>query len=90
MMQYKIGERIPIEVSRCDSHFDRACDSAISLALSHFGADDDGHFSRVVDHCRSTDSVHVAFVRYEVSGGMGGVEHQYSFEAWMSRHEDDE
>ena len=76
-----------IIVQRLEANFDRACDYAYRLALSRFGFDDCGRTDRLdlSDFDRTTDSVCVTFVRYRQSGGMGGREHIYEFEATITR-----
>ena len=83
--QYKVGEKISIQVSRTEANFDRACDMAYRMALVRFDCDDCGHLNNVEDSQRSTDSVEVEFKSYRHSGGMGGQNITYIFEAWVER-----
>lgn len=84
----KIGQKIPITITRRESNFDRACDEAYKHALIKFGIDEDGH-SKIADFERSSDSIVVEFIRYQLSGGMGGLQHLYAFKAWIDRYSDE-
>ncbi len=77
-----------IEIVRDESHFDRACDAAYKTALYRFGIDEAGH-ARDADFPRHCSDLKVAFKTYVHSGGMGGQEHLYIFEAWMERYDDE-
>lgn len=85
----KPGEKHKFPITRTDSHFDRACESAYRIAIGYFGCDENGYLTYVEDFDRSTDSVVVRFVGYEVHGGYIGVSHIYTFEAWVERYEED-
>lgn len=77
------------EIFVCDSRpdFDRACENAYRRALFIWKIDDCGHSKRLPDFPRGYSSVRVAFVGYECSGGLGGLDHVYTFKTWMERRE---
>jgi hypothetical protein len=88
--QYKPGERVEIIVSRGESDFDRACDSAQYLACGRFGVDDCGHINNVEGAHRSCSSIEVEFKTARLSAGMGGSSWTYVFEAWVEVVDEDE
>ena len=81
---YKLGQRITIEITRHESGFDRACDSAYDSALMAFGCDEDGHINNVTGSDRSSHGIFVELVGYVHSGGMGGHTHVYEFQAYVA------
>lgn len=85
--RYSIGERVEIQVPRCDTepNFDRACEQAHMQAYCLFGFDS-GHLTNVKDSERSTDCVAVEFKRYVSIGST----HYYFFETWVERDEQEE
>ena len=87
-MTYKIGQRVPIVVTRTESNFDRACERAYFLALDIFGHDEFGSFLFVENSHRSEDSIKVKFLKYNITGGMMGVIHSYKFEAWIEKYKE--
>lgn len=87
---YRLTEFKAIYVSRQESNFDRACDSAYQQALVFFEIDKDGHCGKVENYERSNSSVHIRFKSYETSGGMSGIAHNYVFEAWVQQYDDEE
>ena len=88
-MKYKIGQRIPITITRKESGFDRACEEAYDLALITFGYDDYGSLLNVDDSHRSEDSVELKLLAFTISGNMVGVTYFYKFEAWVERYNND-
>lgn len=86
---YKIGEKIPIHITRYESNFDRACDSALASALSKFGADSDGCLRKVDGFDRSTDTMKVVFVEVEGEVNITGKYYTYRFSASVERNDDD-
>lgn len=90
--QYKIGEKIDITISRAggEPNFDRACEQAYKQALMRFDCDDCGHLNNVKDSQRSMDTVVVEFKGYKHYGGMGGQSCCYTFQAWVTRNEDED
>jgi ATP-dependent Clp protease ATP-binding subunit ClpA len=75
-------------VAREESDFDRACDAAYRMALDFFEIDESGNTAKVPGWRRATDSIVVVFVSYRVSGGMGGRQHIYTFEARAERNQE--
>jgi len=70
-----IGETIDIVITRTESGFDRACDSAYKTALSRFGINEDGHSNRVTGWERSSCYIEVNSLRYIRTNN----EHNYLF-----------
>lgn len=85
----QIGEKKEISIYRTECHFDRACESAYRHAVSLLGIDEDGHSGEVNGWERSSCSVCVEFVSFQIRGGMGGIEYLYSFVAWAEKCEDE-
>lgn len=79
-----------ITVSREECNFDRACDTAYRMALSKFDVDDNGHIARVPGAERSCCSVVVEFVKYVHGGSTVGHSHEYTFEARVEKHVDED
>lgn len=79
-MSEKILKNIPIIVCRSESDFNRACDTAYQRAVGELQIDNDGH-SPIKGWSRSACVVRVVFQTYTHTGGMGGHEHVYTFEA---------
>ncbi len=88
MNKIPIKQREPIIITRYDSHFDRACESAAKLAPVIFGIDDCGHSSRVEDWERSSCSIMIEFLKMSFALGMTGAEYTYYFEAWAEKADD--
>ena len=83
----KIINRIKFSVNRKEEHFDKACVEAYSSAIGRFGINDSGNSDKI-DFIRSTDSVVVKFDTLLISGNVGGMNHEYKFEAYIERFED--
>ena len=90
LISYPIGKKFDVPITRTEANFDRASDTAYQYALSLFGCNDDGYLTNVRDSVRSTDSIVVAFVSYQRSGGMTGQEHLYCFSIWVERYNEDQ
>lgn len=73
-----------ITVDRPD--FDAACRAAAQYAARLFGADRNGYFNNVKDNERTTDSICIEFEAYT----MHGQNHDYVFQVWVSRTNDDD
>lgn len=84
-----VGKKKSIAVLRKESNFDKACEEAYRYAVMHFDIDECGH-SRKFDFERSTDSINIKFKGFEHSGGMGGDQLIYRFDAWIDRNTEDE
>lgn len=69
-------QRIRVVVSRPESDFDRACDTAFSLAVGQLGMDEDGYVNGV-----KCDGITVKFVSYEHRSSPVGHSHIYVFTA---------
>lgn len=81
-MKYKLDKEVDIIVIRShEPNMDRACDSARSLTMHKFGADDCGNLDAVEGWVRSRDHVEVKFVSYTCDISMTGNEHIYIFKA---------
>ena len=70
-----IGDETFIRITRQESNFDRACDSAYKYALAYFEIDEDGHSRRVKDWERSCCWIEIEFRSYIRMGN----EHHYDF-----------
>lgn len=68
-----------VRVIRDDANFDRACDAARSLALGYWD---------IPNWQRSTDSIRILFLHYNLHCGMGGDTHEYAFNTWAVRNEE--
>lgn len=89
MFRYNIGQVVPFYVSRADANFDRACDTAHHRACAIFDVDDCGHIYNVDCH-RSSSSIQIKFVGYEMGLGMDGHSHIYLFETWVQTNEEED
>lgn len=89
-MMYNIGNqyRIDIIVNREEANFDRACDTAVRVAMYRYGANDDGCLSYVENFQRSTDHLVVQFQTVNIEAGMMGRSCNYIFQAWIERNEE--
>lgn len=85
---YPVGKRFTVPITQHDVNFDKACESAYQYAIMFFDVDLYGHFNKVQDSKRSTDSLEVEFLSYRRSGNMGGQTHVYTFDIWVERHVD--
>lgn len=87
---YRIGEKIDIYVNRGEVNFDRACDEAMTTALSRFKADDSGYLRNVVGCDRSRDMVIVVFVGVKIEINITGKYVMYEFHASVERNGEEE
>ena len=74
---YLINEQVEITIDRSEANFDRASDSAYSMAVGMFGIDEDGHSSNVEGWERSSSWIEVVFDTYLRHGHT----HLYAFVA---------
>ena len=81
-----------ITVTRKESHFDRACESAYDEALWKFKADEDGNFGGEFrdKFPRSETAMIVEFKNMKIIGGMMGQTYMYTFETHLERNEEEE
>jgi len=76
-------------VSRSESNFDRACESAYGIAIATFEINEAGYSDRAdLDFQRTTDELVVRFTGYTYTGSMAGKHHKYEFFTWIERHDD--
>lgn len=80
---YRIDDEAEITVHRTEANFDRACDSAYSMAVGMFGINDDGHSTNVNGWERSASWIEVVFDKYV----RHGHDHLYSFRAYPRKSE---
>lgn len=85
-MDIIIGEPHEIIITRTESNFDRACDSAYYQAVFHFGINEDGHSTKLSKWERSDSSICVKFISYQRVGNT----HIYKFETTAHKETDDE
>ena len=78
----RVGKLEKIVITRSETNFDKACESAYSYAIIRFKIDEDGHGPNFV---RSTDKICVKFKSYEHTGCMVGQNFIYTFDAWIDR-----
>ena len=89
MPQITEAIHIPIPLQDNVRGQERAFDMARRQALNIFGIDDHGHSSRIKGWERCCCSVNIKQIAFSASGGMGGWEYVYEFEAWCEKHGDD-
>ena len=90
MKKIRINEKIEFVISRGDSNFDRACDSANMRFFFMLGADDYGHMKNVDGFDRSLDYIEITFISYVAIHSMVEVSHQYKFSGCVKRNEETE
>jgi len=73
----QIGKTEEINISRSESNFDKACDSAYSMALNIFGINEDGHSLKLQEWERASCCIELSFVTYYRIG----YSHTYTFSA---------
>ena len=76
-------------ISRTESGFDKACDSARERALVMLGMDEDGYAEDVEGWNRSTDFIEIVFVSLSIMGDMCGGGYIYSFVCRACRNEEE-
>lgn len=76
----KILKTKEIIVTRSETNFDKACDTAAKLAYILFDVDDCGH-SSIEGWSRSSCCIELKFISYKAEFGMVGCSHYYTFEA---------
>ncbi len=88
--EYKIGEKIKIEISLENSTrmFEIATERARMMALVRFGSDQSGGLVKVEGYHRSCCSLKIKLEEWEMSGGMGGWSYDFTFKAWCVCHEE--
>ena len=77
---YKLKEKIPIQIVRQESNFDRAITTAHQIALMKFDFDESGNCG-VKGYKRSCHGLKLTFKGYQLMADMGGVSHIYNFTA---------
>lgn len=77
----KLNIDYPINVTRSETNFDKACDSAYSIAVRMFQIDEDGN-SPIEGWERCCCSIQIEFKGYVRSG----CQHVYSFTAIAIKH----
>jgi hypothetical protein len=87
---FEIDQIIPVTITRKNEpNLDIVTGQAYLLACSRFGLDDAGYFTYVKDSERG-DSIIVDFQGISVRGSMEGIEHIYTFNAKVTRLDDDD
>lgn len=86
----KIGEEQIIHVSRGESHFDRATETAAARAIGIFGMTSEGHSKNVENWERSCCGIEIRFEGLVLTMGMGGAKYTYTFVAKTTRNEDED
>ncbi len=81
-----IGDSVVIVVTREESNFDRACDSAYRQALSKFQIDEDGYSQIVQGWEKYTCCIEIEFKNYVRTG----CNHHYTFVAKAVKEEGEE
>jgi hypothetical protein len=86
---YEINEKVEIVITRNESNFDRACESAWRRAIDTFGIDEFGHSIKVKGFQRSTDYIVTEFKTYKHTASMCGHTYDYIFEAYVASNRED-